>query len=113
MNIKLRLTVMNFFFNFVWGIWLISLGGTWETFGPIEGGSIGLSIGELTDLWAGRFYLCLLCLVLLLINILVLKSLGFAHIIRYCNLFCNASHKFNGMYWVILQPVVFIYYCVE
>jgi NHS family xanthosine MFS transporter len=108
MNIKLRLTVMNFFFNFCLGIWLISLGGTWETFGPIEGGSIGLSIGELTDLWAGRFYLCLLCLVLLLINILVLKSLGFAHIIGIAIYFATQATNSTEMYWVILQPVVFI-----
>jgi NHS family xanthosine MFS transporter len=65
MNIKLRLTVMNFF-QFCLGIWLISLAGGYmgQTFGPIEGGSIGLSIGRTYGSMAGRVYLCLLCLVL-------------------------------------------------
>ena len=47
MDIKLRLTIMNFLQFFVWGIWLISLGGYMgQVFGPIEGGSVGLSIGR-------------------------------------------------------------------
>jgi NHS family xanthosine MFS transporter len=34
---------------------------------------------------------------IMLINILVLKSFRFCpYYSRYCNLFCNASHKFNG-----------------
>jgi NHS family xanthosine MFS transporter len=85
---------------------LISLGGYMgQTFGPIEGGSIGLSIGNYGSMgWA--VYLCLLCLVLLLINILVLKSF------RYCTYYLGIAiilqRKLNSteMYWVILQQVV-------
>ena len=47
MGLKFRLTVMNFLQFFVWGAWLISLGGYMgQNFGPIEGSSIGLSIGR-------------------------------------------------------------------
>jgi NHS family xanthosine MFS transporter len=46
MNIKLRIH----FFQFLFGVWLISLEYMGQTFGPIEGGEV---LDELTDLWAG------------------------------------------------------------
>jgi NHS family xanthosine MFS transporter len=55
MNIKLRL-VMNFF-QFCLGIWLIHLRVHGQTFGPIEGGSIGLSIGRTYGSMAGRLFM--------------------------------------------------------
>jgi NHS family xanthosine MFS transporter len=79
-----------------------------QTFGPIEGGSIGLSIDELTDLWAGRD-LCLLCLVLLLINILVLKSFRFCpYYSGIAIYFATQATNSTEMYWVIFATSCFI-----
>ena len=41
MNIKLRLTIMNFLQFFIWGSWLISLGGYMGASLHFEGGQIG------------------------------------------------------------------------
>lgn len=56
MNLKLRLTTLSFFQFFVWGIWLISLGGyMFVSFGNESG--IGLKIGNTygTMGWASLF----------------------------------------------------------
>ncbi len=110
MNIKNRLTLMNFLQFFVWGIWLISLGGYMgQTFGPIEGNSIGLSIGRTYGSmgWASLFMPAIL-------GIIADKYfsaqivLGISHIIAGISIFL-ASKAANSteMYWVIFATSCF------
>jgi NHS family xanthosine MFS transporter len=110
MNIKLRLTVMNFFQFFVWGIWLISLGGYMgQTFGPIEGGSIGLSIGRTYGSmgWASLFMPALLGIIADK-YFSAQKVLGFAHIIAGIAIyFATQATNSTEMYWVIFATSCF------
>jgi hypothetical protein len=73
-----------------------------------KGGSIGLSIGRTYGSmgWASLFMPALLGIIA--DKYLVLKSFRFCpYYSGYCNLFCNASHKFNGdVLGYFLQPVV-------
>ncbi|MDD2564830.1 MAG: nucleoside permease [Salinivirgaceae bacterium] len=48
MNLKLRLTVMNFLQFYVWGSWLITIGNYWfgtQGWGPTEFGAVFLTLG--------------------------------------------------------------------
>ncbi|MCF6141101.1 nucleoside permease [Flavobacterium sp. K77] len=110
MNIKLRLTIMNFFQFFVWGIWLISLGGYMgQVFGPIEGGSIGLSIGRTYGSmgWASLFMPPLLGIIADK-YFSAQKVLGIAHIIAGIAIFfATKASNSTEMYWVIFATSCF------
>ncbi len=110
MNIRLRLTIMNFFQFFVWGIWLISLGGYMgQTFGPIEGGSIGLSIGRTYGSmgWASLFMPALLGIIADK-YFSAQKVLGFAHIVAGIAIFfATKATNSTEMYWVIFATSCF------
>ncbi len=110
MSIKLRLTIMNFFQFFVWGIWLISLGGYMgQFFGPLEGGSIGLSIGRTYGSmgWASLFMPALLGIIADK-YFSAQKVLGFAHIVAGIAIFfaIKATNS-TEMYWVIFATSCF------
>lgn len=110
MNIRLRLTIMNFFQFFVWGIWLISLGGYMgQTFGPIEGGSIGLSIGRTYGSmgWASLFMPALLGIIADK-YFSAQKVLGLAHIVAGIAIFfATKATNSTEMYWVIFATSCF------
>ncbi|MBU0941961.1 MAG: nucleoside permease [Bacteroidetes bacterium] len=110
MNIRLRLTIMNFFQFFVWGIWLISLGGYMgQTFGPIEGGSIGLSIGRTYGSmgWASLFMPALLGIIADK-YFSAQKVLGLAHIAAGIAIyFATQATNSTEMYWVIFATSCF------
>ena len=110
MSIKLRLTIMNFFQFFVWGIWLISLGGYMgQVFGPIEGGSIGLSIGRTYGSmgWASLFMPALLGIIADK-YFSAQKVLGFAHIVAGIAIFfATKATNSTEMYWVIFATSCF------
>lgn len=110
MNIKFRLTLMNFLQFFVWGIWLISLGGYMgQTFGPIEGKSIGLSIGRTYGSmgWASLFMPALLGIIADK-YFSAQKVLGFAHIVAGIAIFfATKATNSAEMYWVIFATSCF------
>lgn len=110
MSIKLRLTIMNFFQFFVWGIWLISLGGYMgQVFGPIEGGSIGLSIGRTYGSmgWASLFMPALLGIIADK-YFSAQRVLGFAHIVAGIAIFfATKATNSTEMYWVIFATSCF------
>lgn len=110
MSIKFRLTVMNFLQFFVWGIWLISLGGYMgQTFGPIEGSSIGLSIGRTYGSmgWASLFMPALLGIIADK-YFSAQKVLGLAHIIAGIAIFfATKATNSTEMYWVIFATSCF------
>jgi NHS family xanthosine MFS transporter len=101
---------MNFFQFFVWGIWLISLGGYMgQTFGPIEGGSIGLSIGRTYGSmgWASLFMPALLGIIADK-YFSAQKVLGIAHIIAGIAIyFATQATNSTEMYWVIFATSCF------
>ena len=110
MDIKTRLTILNFLQFFVWGAWLISLGGYMgATFGPTEGDSIGLSIGRTYGSmgWASLFMPALM-------GILADKYmngervLGLCHIIAGCIIFwAMRATNSQQMYWIIFATCCF------
>ena len=110
MNIKNRLTIMNFLQFFVWGIWLISLGGYMgQTFGPIEGDSIGLSIGRTYGSmgWASLFMPALLGIIADK-YFSAQKVLGISHIIAGIAIFfASKATNSTEMYWVIFATSCF------
>lgn len=110
MNIKLRLTVMNFLQFFVWGAWLISLGGYMgQTFGPTEGGSIGLSIGRTYGSmgWASLFMPALLGIIADK-YFSAQKVLGIAHILAGISIyFATTATNSAEMYWIIFLTSCF------
>lgn len=110
MNIKLRLTIMNFLQFFVWGIWLISLGGYMgQTFGPIEGSSIGLSIGRTYGSmgWASLFMPALLGIIADK-YFSAQKVLGISHIVAGIAIFfASKATNSTEMYWVIFATSCF------
>lgn len=110
MSIKLRLTIMNFFQFFVWGIWLISLGGYMgQVFGPIEGSSIGLSIGRTYGSmgWASLFMPALLGIIADK-YFSAQKVLGISHIIAGIAIyFATKATNSTEMYWVIFATSCF------
>ena len=101
---------MNFFQFFVWGIWLISLGGYMgQTFGPIEGGSIGLSIGRTYGSmgWASLFMPALLGIIADK-YFSAQKVLGLAHIAAGIAIyFATQATNSTEMYWVIFATSCF------
>jgi MFS transporter, NHS family, xanthosine permease len=104
MDLKLRLIVLNFLQFFVWGSWLISLGGYMgQTFGPIEGDSIGLSIGRTYGSmgWASLFMPALM-------GILADKYLSAQKVLGLCHIiaggiifFATKASNSTDMYWTI------------
>ena len=110
MNIKNRLTLMNFLQFFVWGIWLISLGGYMgQTFGPIEGNSIGLSIGRTYGSmgWASLFMPALLGIIADK-YFSAQKVLGISHIIAGIAIFfASKATNSTEMYWIIFVTSCF------
>jgi MFS transporter, NHS family, xanthosine permease len=110
MDIKLRLTIMNFFQFFVWGIWLISLGGYMgQVFGPVEGSSIGLSIGRTYGSmgWASLFMPALLGIIADK-YLSAQKVLGISHIIAGIAIyFATKATNSTEMYWVIFATSCF------
>ena len=100
MSIKVRLIIMNFLQFFVWGSWLISLGGYMGRELHFEGGQIGAIfatmgiaslvmpgiIGIIADKWvnAERLY-------------------GFCHIVGAASLFyASTVTSYDQMYWAML-----------
>jgi MFS transporter, NHS family, xanthosine permease len=110
MSLKLKLTIMNFLQFFVWGAWLISLGGYMgQTFGPIEGSSIGLSIGRTYGSmgWASLFMPALLGIIADK-YISAQKVLGFAHIVAGIAIyFASQASNSTEMYWIIFATSCF------
>ncbi|WP_163395587.1 nucleoside permease [Flavobacterium limi] len=110
MSIKLRLTIMNFFQFFVWGIWLISLGGYMgQVFGPVEGSSIGLSIGRTYGSmgWASLFMPALLGIIADK-YLSAQKVLGISHIIAGIAIyFATRATNSTEMYWIIFATSCF------
>ena len=105
MNIKLRLTLMSFFQFFVWGIWLISLGGyMFANFNnpvdPTLGSKVGNTYGTMG--WASLIMPALM-------GILADKYiraeivLGICHIVAGAGLYYASSvNNASDMYWAIL-----------
>jgi len=110
MGLKFRLTVMNFLQFFVWGAWLISLGGYMgQNFGPIEGSSIGLSIGRTYGSmgWASLFMPALLGIVADK-YFSAQRVLGFAHIAAGIAIyFATKATNSSEMYWIIFATSCF------
>ena len=110
MNLKLKLTIMNFLQFFVWGAWLISLGGYMgQTFGPVEGSSIGLSIGRTYGSmgWASLFMPALLGIIADK-YISAQKVLGFSHVIAGIAIyFASQATNSAEMYWIIFATSCF------
>lgn len=101
---------MNFFQFFVWGIWLISLGGYMgQVFGPIEGSSIGLSIGRTYGSmgWASLFMPALLGIIADK-YLSAQKVLGISHIIAGIAIyFATRATNSTEMYWIIFATSCF------
>ena len=105
MNIKLRLTLMSFFQFFVWGIWLISLGGyMFANFNnpvdPTLGSKVGNTYGTMG--WASLIMPALM-------GILADKYiraeivLGICHIVAGAGLYyASTVNTASDMYWAIL-----------
>lgn len=100
MSIKVRLIIMNFLQFFVWGAWLISLGGYMGRELHFEGGEIGAVfatmgiaslimpgiVGVVADKWfnAERLY-------------------GLCHIAgAVCLLYASTAREYDQMYWAML-----------
>lgn len=101
---------MNFFQFFVWGIWLISLGGYMgQVFGPLEGSSIGLSIGRTYGSmgWASLFMPALLGIIADK-YLSAQKVLGISHIIAGIAIyFATRATNSTEMYWIIFATSCF------
>jgi MFS transporter, NHS family, xanthosine permease len=101
---------MNFLQFFVWGIWLISLGGYMgQTFGPIEGNSIGLSIGRTYGSmgWASLFMPALMGIVADK-YLSAQKVLGICHILAGVIIFfATRAENSQEMYWTIFVTCCF------
>lgn len=102
MNIRLRLTALSFLQYFVWGIWLISLGG--YMFISFTDPNIGLKIGNTygTMGWASLFMPALM-------GILADKYIRAEVLLGICHLLAGAALYYastvdsaNGMLWAIL-----------
>ena len=110
MGIKNRLIIMNFMQFFVWGIWLISLGGYMgQTFGPTEGSSIGLSIGRTYGSmgWASLFMPAILGIIADK-YFSAQRVLAFAHIMAGVAIyFATTATNSTEMYWIIFATSCF------
>ena len=100
MNIKFRLVVMNFLEFFVWGSWLISLGGYMIVTLKFNGTEVGSIYGTMG--LASLFMPALLGIVAdKWIN--AERVLGMCHIIGAVLLFCASKvTEHNTMYWIML-----------
>ncbi|MDQ6609537.1 MAG: nucleoside permease [Bacteroidota bacterium] len=105
MNIKFRLTIMNFLEFFIWGSWLISLGGYMFTALHATGVQIGATYGTMGI--ASLFMPALLGIVAdRWIN--AERVLGICHIIGAALLFwASRVQDPSMMYWVILFNSLF------
>ena len=110
MSLKFRLTLMNFLQFFVWGAWLISLGGyMFQTFNSSEASSIGLSIGRTYGSmgWASLFMPALLGIIADK-YFSAQKVLGLAHIAAGLAIyFATKATNSTEMYWVIFTTSCF------
>jgi MFS transporter, NHS family, xanthosine permease len=110
MSIKFRLIILNFAEFFVWGAWLISLGGYMgQTFGPTEGNSIGLSIGRTYGSmgWASLFMPALMGIVADK-YLSAQKVLGICHILAGGIIFyATKATNSQEMYWTIFLTCCF------
>ena len=108
MSIKVRLIIMNFLQFFVWGSWLISLGGYMGRELHFEGGQIGAIfatmgiaslimpgiIGIIADKWfnAERLY-------------------GLCHIIgAACLFYASTATGYDQMYWAMYWYICLLYH---
>ncbi len=108
MNLKLRLTGLSFLQFFVWGIWLISLGGyMFVSFGsePNIGSKIGNTYGSMG--WASLFMPALM-------GILADKYLRAEIVLGLCHILGGAAlyyastvHNAGDMYWAIFMVSCF------
>lgn len=100
MSVKYRLIIMNFLQFFIWGSWLISLGGYMGGQLHFEGGQIGAIfatmgiaslimpgiIGIIADKWLNAE-----------------KVLGICHLLGFgCLLYASTATNYNHMYWAML-----------
>ncbi len=110
MNIKLRLTVLNFLEFFVWGAWLISLGGfMFQAFAASEGNTIGLSIGRTYGSmgWASLFMPALMGIVADK-YLPAQKVLGICHLLAGLIIFyATKASTAQEMYWTIFLTCCF------
>lgn len=105
MSIKFRLIVMNFLQFFIWGSWLISLGGYMGNVLHFEGGQIGAIfatmgiasiimpgiIGIIADKWINAE-----------------KLYGMLHILGGgCLIYASTATDYNHMYWAMLLNMLF------
>lgn len=110
MNIRFRLTVVNFLQFFVWGAWLISLGGyMYTTFQPLDGKNIGISIGRTYGSmgWASLIMPALM-------GIIADKYLSAQKVLGICHLiaggliyFATTASTSSEMYWIIFATSCF------
>ncbi len=100
MSIKFRLTLMNFLEFFIWGSWLISLGGYMDSQLHATGGEIGATYGTMGI--ASLFMPALMGIVAdKWIN--AERVLGMCHIAGACLLiWASKVNDPNMMYWVML-----------
>src|ERR1700759_2749684 len=105
MNIKLRLTIMNFLEFFVWGSWLISLGGYMIVVLKFNGTQVGSIYGTMG--LASLFMPALLGIVAdRWMN--AERVLGICHIIGALLLFTASKITDAGtMYWIMLLNSMF------
>ncbi len=105
MSIKLRLIIMNFLQFFIWGSWLISLGGYMGRELHFEGGQIGAIfatmgiasiimpgiVGIIADKWINAE-----------------KLYGILHILGGgCLIYASTATDYNHMYWAMLLNMLF------
>lgn len=100
MNIKIRLIIMNFLQFFVWGSWLISLGGYMGRELHFEGGEIGaifatmgiasLIMPGITGIIADKYFNAE-------------RLYGICHILGgLCLFYASTATTYNQMYWAML-----------
>lgn len=110
MNIKFKLTIMNFLQFFVWGAWLISLGGyMFETFGKAEATTIGISIGRTYgSMGLASLFMPAILGIIADKYISAQKVLGFAHILAGISIyFATKATNSDEMYLVIFATSCF------
>jgi MFS transporter, NHS family, xanthosine permease len=110
MNLKQRLTVLSFLQFFVWGIWLISLGGyMFASFNNPIDPNLGFKVGNTygTMGWASLFMPALM-------GILADKYLRAEIVLGLCHLFAGAALYYastvtnsGAMYWAIFMVSCF------
>lgn len=110
MNIKFKLTIMNFLQFFVWGAWLISLGGyMFETFGKAEATTIGLSIGRTYgSMGLASLFMPAILGIIADKYVSAQKVLGLAHILAGISIYFATTATNSGeMYLIIFATSCF------